>query len=579
MGLIFYGINVKINLLTKPRLANILYSKNMPLSQILTKKEEAVFTPNENAKKLFQVIYQEKNKPEAESDDTPKIKVSELISKLAFYYEKIRNSVDYKEEYLLRKNSILRNLKRQIILEAPLKNLNPEDIARNLLVELIRAGYLTNNKLPESKIGELAAVVDKYLKLRALALPQLAKEKEKNQIGKWILALAASEIEARLNPDPVLATVVSNMYELLAANIVLPDDSPFQADREIQIYIGIHRIFLKFDFDMLEFLLLKYYNANWLQAGEAEIKYLANHLEAVKQTIGEQMHHPLANQLNKIISRYAVYFTILKDIVADDPVGVYEGLTDDPKAFPRLVKKFAQKKYHEAKVKLRRAAVRSIIYIFLTKMILAFILEVPVTNWLGEALNYNSLAINITFPPLLLFLIVLFTRTPSEANTQKIVQGVEEVIFKEKARSEPWFLRQPSERRRGISTAFAVIYAITFFITFGLVIYLLDKLQFNFLSIIIFLFFLTLVSFFSLRIRKVAREMYIVERRDNILSFVADFFYVPIVEVGKWLNEKFSRLNFLVFILDFIIEAPFKIFVDIAEEWTKYVKERKEEIM
>jgi len=31
--------------------------------------------------------------------------------------------------------------------------------------------------------------------------------------------------------------------------------------------------------------------------------------------------------------------------------------------------------------------------------------------------------------------------------------------------------------------------------------------------------------------------------------------------------------------LDFIIEAPFKIFVDIAEQWTKYVRERKEDIM
>lgn len=74
----------------------------MSLNPTISKKEEVIFTPNENAKKLFQVIYHEKNKSE-EDNDTPKIKVSELISRLAFYYEKIRNSVDYKEEYLLRK--------------------------------------------------------------------------------------------------------------------------------------------------------------------------------------------------------------------------------------------------------------------------------------------------------------------------------------------------------------------------------------------------------------------------------------------------------------------------------------------
>jgi len=551
----------------------------MPINPTITKKEEVVFTPNENTKKLFQAIYREKNKTEAEDGEEAKIKVSELISRLAFYYEKIRNSVDYKEEYLLRKNAILRILKRQVIIEGPLKILNAEDISRHLLVELIRAGYLENNRLPETKIGETARVIDKYLKLRFYALPKLADDQQKNEYGKWILALAAAEIEEKLNTDPVAQVAVSNMYELLSEQISLPEDSNYKKDREIQIYLGIHRIFMKFDHEMLEFLLLKYYNADWERADEEKIKHLANHLETVKEAINGQMKHPLAAQMNKLVNRYSVYFTILIDVISDDPVGVYEDFRDDPKAFPRLVKKFANKRYHEAKVKLRRAAVRSIIYIFLTKMVLAFILEVPVTLWLGEILNYNSLAINISFPPLLLFLIVLFTRTPSEANTLRIIQGVEEIVFQEKERKEPIFLRRPAKRGRGVGLTFAVIYTITFFVTFGLVIYFLDKIHFTLVSIIIFLFFLTLVSFFGLRIRKVAREMYIVEGRENIFTFVMDFFYVPIIEAGKWLNEKFSRLNFFVFILDFIIEAPFKIFVDIAEEWTKYVKERKEEIM
>ena len=550
----------------------------MSLNPTISKKEEIIFTPNENAKKLFQVIYHEKNKPE-EDNDASKIKVSELISRLAFYYEKIRNSVDYKEEYLLRKNSILRNLKRQVVIEGSLKIINAEEVAKNLLVELIRAGYLPNNKLPETKIGEIAAIISKYLELRLSGLPKIADEKVRNKISRWIFTLAAAEIEEKLDINPVTQTAISNLYELLSEHIALPDGSIYQPDREIQIYLSIHRVFMKFDNDMLEFLLLKYYNANWTKAGDKEIKYLTDHLEAVKTEIDAQINHPLSAQLNKTINRYAVYSTILNDVISDNPIGVYESFKSDPKVFPRLVKKFAQKRYHQAKIKLRRAATRSIIYIFLTKMVLAVILEVPVTLWLGEVLNYNSLAINVTFPPLLLFLIVLCTRMPSEANTQKIIQGVEEIVFIEKERKESIVLRQPLKRSRGVNAVFAVIYAITFFITFGLVIYLLDKIHFTFVSIIIFLFFLTLVSFFSLRIRRVAREMYIIERRENIFSFIMDFFYVPIIEVGKWLNEKFSRINFFVFILDFIIEAPFKIFVDIAEEWTKYVKERKEEIM
>jgi hypothetical protein len=212
-------------------------------------------------------------------------------------------------------------------------------------------------------------------------------------------------------------------------------------------------------------------------------------------------------------------------------------------------------------------------------MVLAILLEIPVTIWFGEVINYMSLAINVSFPPLLLFLIVLFTRVPGDANTQKIREGIESIVFKEKEKKEPIKLKKPIKRGKITHSILGGFYFATFIITFGLTVWFLEKIHFNFVSIIIFLFFLTLVSFFSIRIRKGPKEMFVTEQKENFFSFVMDFFYVPIVEVGKWLNEKFSRLNVFVFLLDFIIEAPFKMFVEITEEWTRYVKERKEDIM
>ncbi|MFA4834081.1 MAG: hypothetical protein WC619_04540, partial [Patescibacteria group bacterium] len=76
------------------------------------KKQEGTLTLSESIRRLFQVIYGEQKEPEEEGDEVQKIKVSEVISKMAFYYEKIRNSVDYKEENLLRKNAVERILKR-----------------------------------------------------------------------------------------------------------------------------------------------------------------------------------------------------------------------------------------------------------------------------------------------------------------------------------------------------------------------------------------------------------------------------------------------------------------------------------
>lgn len=542
----------------------------------ISRKTTSSFTVADSGKKLFQIIYNQKNKVDNEYD-APKIKVSDLISRLAFYYEKIRNSVDYKEEHLLRKNAIQRILKRHIVIEGAIRELKAEEIAKHLLIELIRAAYLPNDKIFETKIDEVATIINKYIKFKKLCWEKFNENNKKDKIVRWILALAASEIEEKLSSDLVVQKIVSNAYELLSVNIKFPE--LYQKDKEIQIYIGIHHVYLKFDRDMLEFQLLKYFIANWAKASDNEIAQAVDNLDQLRLLIDQQINHPLAFQLAKIINQYMVFYTILRDVIEDDPVGVYEKLREDPKSFQQLVKKFCDRHYQSASARLRRAAVRSIIYIFLTKMILVFLLEIPVTSWLNETINNFSLAVNICFPPFLLFLIVLFTRVPSNKNSARIIEGVEEILFEEKQRHEHYELRQPAKRNKGVNTVFGFFYAITFFLSFYIVIWFLDKIHFTFVSILIFLFFLTSVSFFGTRIRRVAREMFVIEHKENIINLIIDFFFTPVVAVGKWLNEKVSRINVFIFVLDFIIEAPFKIFVEIAEDWTKYVKEKKEEII
>ncbi len=550
------------------------------LNPTLNRKTEKNFEITENAKKLFQVIYNEQNKNE-DDENEPKLKVSVLISKMAFYYEKIRNSVDYKEEYLLRKNAILRILRRQIVLEGMVKETSSNEISKNLLVELIRAGYLKNNNVPEYKIDEIGKIVNKYIKLRNYSLVAFQKTenfKTKRELVNWILFIAASEIEEKLGRNKITQVEINEIYEILSSAIKLPEDSPFEADREIQIFVSIHRNLLKFDSDMIGFILFKYYNADWTDPSDEKIKKIGENIEILRQAINRQLAHPLAGQLNKIVNRYTVYFSILSEVIEENPVLVYNSFKDDPKAFPRNIKKICNRRYGQAKSKLWRAAVRSIIYIFLTKSIFAIAIEIPATKFFGDALNMTALAINVSFPALLLFLIVLFTKLPSEKNTEDIIAGINNIAF-EGHKNEEIRLRQAAKRNKFLNSVFGSLYSVTFLFSVGFIIWALDKIGFNFVSITIFLFFLAFVSFFAIRIRKNAHELIIVESRENIFTFLTDFFYIPIVAFGKWLSEKFSRINLFVFILDFIIESPFKIFVDIAEEWTKYIRERKEDIV
>ncbi|MFH1677526.1 MAG: hypothetical protein ABH888_01820 [Patescibacteria group bacterium] len=561
----------------------------------LTKKTENTLTLTDGVKRLFQVIYSNQNKvKKTENNDENKINVSEVISKMAFYYEKIRNSVDYKEENLLKKNAIERILKRQIVIEGVIKISQSETISKHLLIELIRAGYLPNNKIPEHKINEISIIIEKYIKLKNYSIAylktsekfkngHLIKTKEaleqKSYLTNRIIAVLASEIEEKLETETVKQAVVNSMHETLTKNIELPKKMDYKKDLDIQIYLGIYRNFTKSDQDMLSLILFKYFNANWIKPSDQDIQKIAKNIMPLFSSIDQQLDHPLSRQLDKIIKHYSVYFTILSDAINKNPAEAYDNIQNDLKAFSREIKKICADKYQYAKSRLWRAGIRSIIYIFLTKSIFVIILEVPAIKWFGQEINFMALGINIIFPAFLLFVIILFTNIPSDANTKKIIEGVEEITFQEHARQEPFVLRVASQKRGKFKNAvFGLIYAVTFFLSFGVVVWALNKINFNWVSAIIFLFFLALVSFFSIMIRKGTREFVVIEPKENIFSFLTRFFNTPIVATGKWLSEQISQLNVFIFILDFIIEAPFKIFVEITEEWTKYIKEREEEI-
>jgi hypothetical protein len=556
---------------------------------------------NDKAKKLFQVIYSEKNRKEDNDEDTPRINVSALISRLSFFYEKVRNAVDYDEEHLLRKNAILRILRRQIVIEGVLKEANSAQIAEHLLVELIRGSYLPNNSIPESKIPELAVILDKYIALKnqvsAVINDQLSlktevvKAKEiiqsNNDSIHWILVLAACEIEENLGPNPVKQVIVDNLFSVLSKDIKLPSDLPYESDLEIQIYLSISRNFLKFDEEMLNFVLFKYYNSDWSALSKKEklteddlasVKEVADNFSALRESVSRQLHHPLSRQLDKIVKRYAIYFSILSETIEEDPTKVYNELQKGEWGFIGMIRKVCKNKYKKAKHRLWRAAVRSIIYILLTKSIFVFLIEVPAIKWFGEPINMVSLAINMTFPAVLLFIIVSFTRTPQSNNTDKIVSGIKEISFVGSEKKQPIILRRPANRKWLKNGLFNIIYVAAFFVSIYFIIHVLTLIHFNWVSITIFLFFLAFVSFFSIMTTKGLKELIVVERKENILTFLLDLFYMPIIMAGRWLSSNFSRINVFIFLFDFVIEAPFKVLVQIAEDWTKYVRERRENI-
>ncbi len=560
------------------------------VSPNLIKKSESGSEINPNAKKIFQLILG-KNKKSSTSnfdDDVPRIHVSHIVSRLSFLYEKIRNAVDYDDDHLLRKNATKRLLKRYIVIEGLVRKYESDEMSYNLLTELIQAGYLPNDKIPEAKIKEVAELLDKYIELKSdykqfvLQARGVDDELEKDnpeslKMINWIISLAATEVEENIARDDVRQLLVSNMFETLVRIIKLPSDLPYQKDLEIQIYLSIARNFLNLDHEMLSFVVFKYYN-NWAEISGQELVDVAKSLEDIHAAVEYQLNHPLIKQIDKIVRRYTLYYSIFREIAEEDPAKNYLNASSNTKAFISLIKEKCQKKYAAVKGHLWGSGFRSIIYIFLTKSVFVFILEIPAIKLFGEKLNYFALLVNICFPALLLLVVIMFTKTPNEKNTEKIIDGIKEIVYLDNMRRQPIYLRKLSKRNIVTTTIFNAIYSFAFLISVFLLVYMLILINFNWVSITIFLFFLTFVSFFSFRIKRDVRRYVITDDKETIFGFIFQFFYMPIVAMGKFLSDNISRVNIFIFVLDFIIETPFKVIVGIVEEWSRYLKEREEEL-
>ena len=100
-------------------------------------------------------------------------------------------------------------------------------------------------------------------------------------------------------------------------------------------------------------------------------------------------------------------------------------------------------------------------------------------------------------------------------------------------------------------------------------------MHFNVVSIILFLFFLTFVSYFGFRIRYNAKKWIVARDDESISGLLLNLFATPIVRTGRWLSRKFSSVNVFVFLMDFILEVPFKFVLGTFDSFISFLKEER----
>ena len=503
--------------------------------------------------------------------EAAKIKLSQLVGKLGFFYEKVRNAVDYNEEHLIRRNSINRFLKRNLFL---LQEKDAMKISQALIFEFIRAKYLPNDSLPESAIDDIGAMVRKYLFILSKTPGAVLGNLDK--INEWVVTLASCEIdEYFFSPEKDLA-LANFMYSHLIDNLAFTKSDLEEKEKNLQIYIAILKNLLKADPALISYRLLKLYFPDWEKMDEAKVMEFVSGISEIKDRIDKRMHHSLAYQLSQTIRPQAVFFRILRQIIDENPAVAREILSDQAK-LESIIKEICNRNYKSIHNKLIGSIVRVIIYILLTKTILAFAIEFPYDKIFVGLVNWRSLLINVIFHPTLMFFVAMTIKVPGEKNTKIIIEQIKKIIYGEQRK----VVFKPKKRMNRGSLgyiAFNVFYTIMFAISFGIVITVLRMIHFNIVSGLLFVFFLTLVSFFGFRLRNLANQYLVIPRKDNFSNFLIDFLTLPIIRAGRFFSTNFSRINIFLFILDFIIETPFKFVVEASEKAVSFVKDKRDEI-
>lgn len=523
---------------------------------------------SQSTQKLIQ-RYQAWHQSIQRKENVPTIHVDEVASKVAAFYEKIRGVVDWREEHLLRRAAIERILKRRLLLEQ-----NSKDSATPFVYELIRGGYFPNDQIEEIKIKEVQNSIDKYIFILNNT-SQSSSEKLKIELYDWLLSLAACEVEEILDPLRRERALIEYMEESMKEKILFPTEI-IESDKDIQISIAVQKALFKLDKPIISYHLFKKYYPNWLGLTSPTLDEVTKNIYLIWKKIEKDLKHPLIEKIYRICERYDTPYLILGDILSGDPFKSREKI-ETPEVFENLIREAYSKRLKQIRSRAGRAALYSTISIFISKMLVALLIEVPFDKYITGDFSYQTLGLNILIPPSLMFFLVLTIPNPRKSNLEKVVIETMKITFTAE-KKDVYPIRSLKKRSVFLNFLITLFYLATFVVSFGLIWWGLEKLNFGILSRIIFIIFFSLICFAGVKVRERSKELIVEEGKEGFLSFLLDSFSLPFIRMGKWLSNQWARYNIIMVFLTFLIDMPFQIFVEFLEQWRRFIKEKKEEI-
>lgn len=515
---------------------------------------------NTYASYLVSVFSEQKNSHASQEG----IRVNPIVSEIASWYEKVRNAMDYRDDEVVLRAAIERILKRRHFYGG-----KGETIAAPLLRELTWARYFPDGSITDTSVKEVEEIINKYLALKE-AVKQLHTSNDK-KLTTFIYHLISSELTYFLNPDKKRDTMAHFVYHVMKNGIVLEDDP--ESTRDIQVFIATRKAFAKDDLALIHFHLFTQYFGPITMSSIPEV---AKNFSTAYAEIETQLSYPLRHKIISFVKRSMPSFFVLEEVLLRNPKNL-ESVLNNPQALEQEIQTVCSEKYTAIRSKVNRAVVRSLIFLIMTKTVVALSIEGTFESIVYGEIMWTNIILNIIIPPILLSIAATIIKTPGEENTTAIIKRIQTLLFNDNPLPvRPIKLQRVSKTKKSLLyPIFSILWIGAFFASFGLVISLLNLIQFNVISQSIFIFFLAVVAFLIYRIYQTAHT-YTVSRKQTLFTPIIDFLFLPIARVGRYITEGVSQVNIFLVIIDLLIEAPFKGLFSFFEQWFMFLHAKRE---
>ena len=506
------------------------------------------------------------------------IHVDEVASKVAAFYEKLRGIIDWREEHLMKRAAIERNLRRRLLLAKDGKS-----VAEPLVLELIRGGHFPNDRIEESKILVVEKILDKYIYIAGNA--PSSPEKQKIQLYNWMLSIAACETEEVLSPPYREKALIEYMMESIADKVKVQQGTISfsrisDEEKNTQIYIAIHRALFKLDSPIITYHLLKRRYPQWSELPIAQLHEITQNIYSVWNELEKELKHPLADKFYNLCERCDTPYLLLGDVLSQDNPADAQKKISEPEVLDNLIRGAYKKRLSTLKSRLYRAAIYATLSVFLTNIFSLLVAEIPLAKLITGSFSPLTIAVDIGGPTFLMFLLMITVKLPSKSNLEIVIMETMKIVYKrrEEGSEDVYEIKVPKRRGMVVKFFVSLLYLIGALISVGAIVTIFQLANFPPTSIVINFVFVALIAFTGLAVRSRAEELTVEEKKAGFFGFILDMIFLPLVGVGRWLSNKWKKYNALAIIFSALVDMPFSIFTEFLEQWRYFLKEKKEEI-